>query len=61
MPKPKTTLILNPKPQSQITLSEYVTAIAWSPNNKYSLPSVELYTKARIIDEQGRAIKSNKL
>jgi PAS domain S-box-containing protein len=27
----------------------------------YSLPSVELYTKARIIDEQGRAIKSNKL
>lgn len=35
MPKPKTTLILNPKPQSQITLSEYVTAIAWSPNSKY--------------------------
>ena len=35
MPKPKTTLILNPKPQSQITLSEYVTAIAWSPNGKY--------------------------
>jgi len=30
-------------------------------NNGYSLPSVELYTKARIIDEQGRAIKSNKL
>ena len=28
---------------------------------EYSLPSVELYTKARIIDEQGRAIKSNKL
>jgi len=35
MPKPKTTLILNSKPQSQITLSEYVTAIAWSPNSKY--------------------------
>ncbi len=35
MPKPKTTLILNPKPQSQITLSEYVTAIAWSPDGKY--------------------------
>jgi len=35
MPKPKTTLILNPKPQSQITLSEYITAIAWSPNSKY--------------------------
>ncbi len=35
MPKPKTTLILNPKPQSQITLSEYVTAIAWSSNSKY--------------------------
>ena len=35
MPKPKTTQILNPKPQSQITLSEYVTAIAWSANSKY--------------------------
>ena len=35
MPKPKTTLLLNPKPQTQITLSEYVTAIAWSPNGKY--------------------------
>ncbi|MFM7600373.1 MAG: WD40 repeat domain-containing protein [Pseudanabaena sp.] len=35
MPKPKTTLILNPKPQSQITLSEYITAIAWSPNSTY--------------------------
>jgi WD40 repeat protein len=35
MPKPKTTLILNPKPQSQITLSEYITEIAWSPNSKY--------------------------
>jgi WD40 repeat protein len=35
MPKPKTTLILSPKPQSQITLSEYITAIAWSPNSKY--------------------------
>ncbi|ELS33740.1 MULTISPECIES: WD40 repeat domain-containing protein [Pseudanabaena] len=35
MPKPKTNLILNNKPQSQITLSEYVTAIAWSANSKY--------------------------
>ncbi len=35
MPKPKTNLILNPNPQSQITLSEYVTAIAWSANSKY--------------------------
>jgi len=35
MPKPKTNLILNPKPQSQITLSEYITAIAWSANSKY--------------------------
>jgi len=35
MPKPKTTLILNPQPQSQITLSEYITAIAWSPHSKY--------------------------
>jgi len=35
MPKPKTTLILNAKPQSQITLSEYITAIAWSVNSKY--------------------------
>ena len=35
MPKPKTSNILNPKPQSQATLSEYVTAIAWSSNSKY--------------------------
>ena len=35
MPKPKTTLILNPKPQSKITLSEYITAIAWSSDSKY--------------------------
>jgi WD40 repeat protein len=35
MPKPKTTLILNPQSQAQITLSEYVTAIAWSANSKY--------------------------
>jgi len=35
MPKPKTNLILNAKPQSQITLSEYITAIAWSSNSKY--------------------------
>ncbi|MBD2178041.1 WD40 repeat domain-containing protein [Pseudanabaena sp. FACHB-1998] len=35
MPKPKTLPILNPKPQAQITLSEYITVIAWSPNSKY--------------------------
>jgi WD40 repeat protein len=35
MPKPKTLPVLNPKPQSQITLSEYITTIAWSPNGKY--------------------------
>ena len=35
MPKPKTNLILNSKPQSQLTLSEYITAIAWSSNSKY--------------------------
>ena len=35
MPKPKTSNILNPKPQSQVTLSEYVTAIAWSSDSKY--------------------------
>lgn len=35
MPNPKTTLILNPKPQSQIILSEYITAIAWSSHGKY--------------------------
>jgi WD40 repeat protein len=35
MPKPKTTQILNPQPQSKITLSEYITAIAWSSDSKY--------------------------
>lgn len=35
MPKPKTLPVLNSKPQSQVTLSEYITAIAWSSNSKY--------------------------
>ena len=35
MPKPKTTQILSPQPQSKITLSEYVTTIAWSSDSKY--------------------------
>ena len=34
MPKPKTKILLNPKAHAQVTLSEYVTAIAWSPKDK---------------------------